>query len=386
MDEEAVNVTPQRRSAISWGAVFAGLVFIVGLSWLLAVLGVALGMSVADASDLEILGRGFGLSTGLWVLVSMLVVFFLSSLLTARLAGQAGTLHGITLWSSVLTIMFILGSLGTVGLFGTGLSLLRTGALATQGVVSGASTSFHIAQAYWADVVDSPIMNAVQAAIKRETTEVLARTQTETGPDVTPGELAQATDRMDDATLREIATALLRGNPERAQSILAARTNLTEGEIESVVQGARQTIQEQVEEVEESVLVERIQRQLQTQLDQALARVSQLSGPEVRKQELEEALGQLDAETLYAAARHLVLGEPEKAEQVLAVNTNLSEEEINSIIEGVRQETEAEIRQAVETVARYMQAILWLMVSSAALGLLACIIGGRLGTPRPRRA
>lgn len=386
MEEDALHAGAQRRTRVSWGAVFAGLVFIIGVSWLLAVLGVALGMSIADAGELDIMGRGFALSTGLWVLVSTLVVLFLGSLVTARLAGQAGALHGITLWSSLLTLMFVLGAAGAAGVFGTGLSLMRTGAVATQGVVSGAATSFHIAQAYWADIVDSPVMNAVQSAIRRETMEVLARSQTESGPEVTPGELERAAGQIDDVTLRAVATALLRGNPEQAQSVLAARTNLTQDEIESVVQGVRETVQQQAAEIEESVLVERIERQLQAQLDQIVTEVSRMSGPEVRREDIERALAQLDTETLATTARYLVLGLPERAKHTLAVNTALTDEEIDSIVEGVAQETEAQIAKAVETASTYIQAVLWIMVLTAALGLLACIIGGAVGAPRARRA
>src|SRR3569832_569620 len=46
---------------ISWGAIIAGLFFVITASWLLFLLGSAIGVSIADASDMEAIGKGFGL-------------------------------------------------------------------------------------------------------------------------------------------------------------------------------------------------------------------------------------------------------------------------------------------------------------------------------------
>src|SRR5688572_18819005 len=50
----------KRFPMISWGAVFAGLFFVITASWLLFLLGSAIGVGIADASDLEAMGKGFG--------------------------------------------------------------------------------------------------------------------------------------------------------------------------------------------------------------------------------------------------------------------------------------------------------------------------------------
>lgn len=111
-----------------------------------------------------------------------------------------------------------------------------------------------------------------------------------------------------------------------------------------------------------------------------------MSGPEVGREDIERALAQLDTETLATTARYLVLGLPEKAKHTLAVNTTLTDQEIDSIVEGVAQETQGQINKAVETASTYIQSALWIMVLTAALGLLACMLGGALGAPRARRA
>ncbi|MEX2496870.1 MAG: hypothetical protein WD448_12320, partial [Woeseia sp.] len=86
--EAALAAESDRRPLISWGAVIAGLAFVLAATWLLFLLGSAIGVSVADASDLDAMGKGFGIGVGIWILLTSLLTFFLGSLLTARLAGK----------------------------------------------------------------------------------------------------------------------------------------------------------------------------------------------------------------------------------------------------------------------------------------------------------
>jgi|SRR5690606_19105876 len=102
--EEAVLETD--RPLISWGAIFAGLVFVVASTWLLILLGSAIGLSVADVTDAAGVGQELGIGAVIWLLLTAFVAYFLGSLLTARLSGKpersAGMLHGVILWSRKL--------------------------------------------------------------------------------------------------------------------------------------------------------------------------------------------------------------------------------------------------------------------------------------------
>src|SRR5690606_41614479 len=120
--EEAVLET--ERPLISWGAIFAGRVFVVASTWLLILLGSAIGLSVAYVAGAAGVGQELGIGAVIWLLLTACVAYFLGSFVTARLAGKpersAGMLHGVILWSVATVLMLVLGAWGIRGLFQEG--------------------------------------------------------------------------------------------------------------------------------------------------------------------------------------------------------------------------------------------------------------------------
>jgi hypothetical protein len=104
---------------LSWGAIFAGLFVAIGVHLVLALLGVAIGLSAwnpaspggADASDVAT-------GVGIWAAVSALLALFAGGTTTGRLAGilrrKDGALHGVVLWAltTVVTLWLIVSGLG----------------------------------------------------------------------------------------------------------------------------------------------------------------------------------------------------------------------------------------------------------------------------------
>lgn len=293
-----------RLPLISWGAVFAGLVFVVAATWLFFLLGSAIGVGVADATDLEAMGKGLGIGATVWVLLTSFVVFFLGSLLAARLSGKPertiGMLHGVTLWSVGTALMLVLGAWGIRGLIQTGTSAITTAVSAGASVSAGAGE----AEASGAGgLADSPLMTGIQARIKREIAAALADAQ----------------------------------RPDRAPPATAG-------------------------------------------------------SPAASQQEIRRALDEIDTQTLVAAARPIIAGEPERAKDVLAVNTGLSESEIDTIVDGVSQEmsqqieeAQQQLNEAAETASNYAQAVSWIAFIAGALGLIVAIAGGWVGARTVRR-
>lgn len=217
------------RTLVRWGAVFAGLAFLLGLSWLLFLFGSALGVSIADASDLG--AEGLGIGAIVWLLVTVLVAYFCGGLLAGRLAGSAdhstGMLHGLTLWGAATAAMLLLGYWGLASMIAAGQSLAagawRAGSAAataaeSEGGAAGAGES-------------SPFFSEIQAALKTRVSAALA----EASPEVTEPEARQAIEQVDSATLAAAVREWIVAGPEAAKQVLARETTLSEGELDSIV-------------------------------------------------------------------------------------------------------------------------------------------------------
>jgi hypothetical protein len=288
-----INKPPQ----ISWGAVFAGLVLVIASSWLMFLLGSAIGVSVADATDMEVIGEGLSYWAIGWLLLTSLIAFFLGGLLSGRLTGKSehsvGMMHGVTLWSVATLLMIVLSYAGVSGLLQTGQALVKgvatTGTSMGVAVATGASAADE-AGAGLSDLSNSPLMTDIQANLKRKASEILAQSESATGADVSQREAQQAIEQLDAETLKTVGIYLIQGNPERAKSALTVNTGLSEAQINSIVDGVTAEAQQQVEQFQ------------------------------------------------------------------------------------------AEFNQRLETVSSYSQALLWTAFISAALGLIVCIIGGWLGS------
>src|SRR3569832_1790117 len=223
--------TPRWRSLISWGAI------------------------IADASDMEAIGIGFGLGAAIWIVLSGIISFFLGGWVAARLSGRPddndGVLHGLTLWSVATVVMLVLGSWG-IG------SVIHAG----QGLINGtASLGKMVAQSGGVptDLSPSPLVTDVEAAVKRVAADALARSADQANPDATPGaeqpvsseEVRQALNQINGRTLERAAGQLIAGNPDGAKAVLAANTTLTEQQINTLIDDAQQQVSQRVEEAKQ---------------------------------------------------------------------------------------------------------------------------------------
>jgi hypothetical protein len=131
LEKEVVSGLPPR-PPISWGAIFAGVVFVLAISWLLYLLGAALGLTVVGPAEMPEAGEELGWSAAIWILVTSLIAFFLGGLFTARIAGiidkTEGMLHGLAVWGVSTLLALLLGVAGVSTLLQTGQSLAKGGA------------------------------------------------------------------------------------------------------------------------------------------------------------------------------------------------------------------------------------------------------------------
>lgn len=106
----------------------------------------------------------------------------------------------------------------------------------------------------------------------------------------------------------------------------------------------------------------------------------------ITEEEARQAIESLDAAALEQIGWSYVNDDIEAARDTLAANTNLSEPQVDQLsntietkVEKRVQEYNAEVAKVVESASSYAQAVLWVAFVSAALGLIAGILGAMLG-------
>lgn len=370
MDKSSITDLP----VISWGAVFAGLFFVIAASWLLFLLGSAIGVSIADASDMNAIGKGLGWGAIIWIILTEIVVFFIGGVLTARLAGRLndmdGLLHGLTLWGVGTVVMLVVGSWGVGNALQAGQSLISGVASMGKALVRGVGA----AGSTVAGAADSGLMADVTSMIKRQAAQAAAQGS----GGVSGPEVERAINQVDAQTLQSVAQQIARGDTEGAKTALARATSLSRQEVDQIVNNVSR-------QMAQSPAVEQVTQFLDRQVNQTLAQVSRTS-PGVSQSELRRAVENLDADTLSEIARNLVMGNTEGAKRVLSDNTDLSEQQINSVINGISQQVDQRVQQAkqqvgqtVEKASNYTQAVVWTLFVSSLLALISALIGGSLG-------
>ena len=100
------------RSRVSWPAILAGAVLALSLSFLLSLLGGAIGLSVRDSVD----GRTIGVGAAVYaIIVTALCLFaggFVASQLTAGENHREAVLYGLFVWAGVFALLLVLTASG----------------------------------------------------------------------------------------------------------------------------------------------------------------------------------------------------------------------------------------------------------------------------------
>jgi hypothetical protein len=107
-DESRVAV----QSRVSWGALLAGAAVGVAIYTVLALLGVAVGLTTADGSDL----RDVGTAAGIWAFVSLVIAMFFAGWVTTMCTvGETRTeavLYGVVVWAVTATLLMWMAAEG----------------------------------------------------------------------------------------------------------------------------------------------------------------------------------------------------------------------------------------------------------------------------------
>jgi hypothetical protein len=120
---------------LAWGPVIAGVILSMIVYLLMSVLGTAIGASLlAPLSKPDPL-HGFGLGSGIWVIVTTVVAVFVGSYFAGRCAPVLGWLHGLLSWA----VMVLLVAYGMTSLVGSAVS--TAGSVAATGAQVGAAAA-----------------------------------------------------------------------------------------------------------------------------------------------------------------------------------------------------------------------------------------------------
>ncbi|WP_339349385.1 hypothetical protein [uncultured Alteromonas sp.] len=372
---------------ISWGAIIAGIMLMIALGWLMLLLGSAIGVGIADATDLSAMGNGLGIGSIIWILITTIFSTFAGGVLAAKMAGTAddriGALHGLTVWS-VGTVLIVM-----LGVSGIGSTMNSIGS--ALGSANKASTTILKSGSGNESMLPESVKTSIAAVMKRQASQVISETGTGS-QSPNQQEVSSAIESLNAEDTGAITSALISGDTEKARNELTQRTSLSDDEIDSIITGA----QEKAESWSNSSESNEAKNWLGQKMADIESSVSQsvggMAGSEVSSQEVSQALKDLDSDTLVEAGQYLITGKPEMAKDVLAVNTSLSEQEIEAIVSGAEKEAKqlvseakAELNKVSETVGTYTQAVLWTAFIASALGLIAGLIGGHLGAGAVRK-
>ena len=111
---------------VSWGGVFAGVLVAIGVSMLLAALGIAIGVSAVDAGETD--HRALGIGAAAWGGLQLLVALFIGGTVSTRVGAiidrTTGFFEGVLVWVVSLMLMAYLAGSGIASVVSGAFSLL----------------------------------------------------------------------------------------------------------------------------------------------------------------------------------------------------------------------------------------------------------------------
>jgi hypothetical protein len=240
----------ERPDLISWGAVIAGIVLTVGISWLLLVLGSATGIAISDTLNFESISHGLGFGVWIWLVFTALVSYFFGGWIAAWLSGETvrsvGMLHGASTWAATIVWMLFLSYVGASTLANTGANILGGSAKAGTSLIAATVAGTATGKA-GGTLKDSPIVAGIQEQLRIQISKLSAQGNAGGGASISPQQAQQAINQLNNNALQEAAVELVQGNADAAKIILAANTNLSVKQVDDLVDGvtnkAKQNIQ-----------------------------------------------------------------------------------------------------------------------------------------------
>jgi hypothetical protein len=124
---------------VSWGGVFAGVLVAIGVSMLLAALGVAIGVSAVDPGETD--PGTIGIGAAIWGGVQLLIALFIGGMVATRVGAiidrTTGFFEGVLVWVVSLILLAYLAGGGIATVASGAFSLLGGATQTFSAVVQG---------------------------------------------------------------------------------------------------------------------------------------------------------------------------------------------------------------------------------------------------------
>lgn len=218
---------------ISWGAIFGGTFFGLGIMITLALLGAAIGMTTIDPSEKQN-PSGLAIGQGLWLIISGIISLFLAGWMTGILSGapgkKYGALNALVTWGLVTLMTLYAGTTAIGAILSGGLGILKAGASVAGSAVGAIGQGAQSSGA--TDSVTNQIHSAFQnldEADKQKLTSIMNRT-------VTQGKLSEE----DRKTLVDMYAEAANVPPQQADSTIDAWSQTLQKKGSQVKSGAKQ--------------------------------------------------------------------------------------------------------------------------------------------------
>lgn len=240
-NEIPMSTTTYTGWTINWGAIFASLVFIYALSWLLFTLSSAIGLSIVEIPnphDTDVKSESLTLSIALyaWLIGTILITYFCGGLLVGKLSGNAdqGTLmlHGLVMWSCTILIAILLGAMGVNSLLSSAASAVKTTATVGMNLPNVASVDNKQLPSSF-----QPLISSLKQGIKKGGSQ--DDTDSPQQEDNSNSKSQNASDSIDPQALRLMAFALIQGDEKQAKEIIASSTELDEKQVDELVNSVK---------------------------------------------------------------------------------------------------------------------------------------------------
>ncbi|WP_126172405.1 hypothetical protein [Altericroceibacterium xinjiangense] len=169
---------PALLKRVSWGAIFAGAFIALGVTFLLGLLGLAIGFGSIEPTTSSPLD-GIGIGAGIWWVVTSIIAMGIGGWVAGRLSGipnkPSATAHGATVWAlvTIFTLWMATSAVGSVLNTATGaVSGAARGVLNVGQVAANASGPVDVNQQQISNQIDQ-VRSQVEAQVENVDTAQL---------------------------------------------------------------------------------------------------------------------------------------------------------------------------------------------------------------------